>query len=142
MPEYLSEKLGKKVAVRAGFICEYCLVHQDDMYSIYQVDHIISLKHGGTSDFNNLAYACPLCNVYKGADIGSIVFPKGKFTRLYNPRTDKWGEHFALDRSIIMALTDSGQATIDVLQLNHSRRLPIRELLLQQGRYPGYRISN
>jgi len=136
MPEHLSNKLRKRVAARAAFICEYCLVHEDDMYSGYQIDHVISLKHGGTSDFGNLAYACPLCNVYKGTDVGSIVFPSGQFTRLYNPRSDRWSEHFAVEGAIIVSLTEIGQVTIDVLQLNHSRRLPIRELLIQQGRYP------
>ena len=112
------------------------------MYSGYQIDHVISLKHGGTSEFGNLAYACALCNVYKGADIGSIVFPAGQFTRLYNPRRDRWSSHFALEGAIIVPLTEIGQATIDVLQLNHSRRLPIRELLIQQGRYPNLTPAN
>ena len=136
MPEYLSNKLRKRVVARAAFICEYCLVHEDDMYSSYQIDHVVSLKHGGTSEFDNLAYACPLCNVYKGTDVGSIVFPTGQFTRLFNPRRDRWIDHFAVEGSIIVPLTEIGQATIDTLQLNHSRRLPIRELLIQQGRYP------
>jgi hypothetical protein len=142
MPEYLSNQLRKRVAARAAFICEYCLVHEDDMYSGYQIDHVISLKHGGTSDFGNLAYACALCNVYKGTDVGSIVFPSGQFTRLYNPRSDRWLDHFAVEGSSIVPLTAIGQATIDVLQLNHSRRLPIRELLIQQKRYPNLIPTN
>ena len=142
MPDHLPDKLRKRVALRAGFTCEYCLVHEDDMYYTFQIDHIISLKHGGTSAFDNLAYACPLCNAYKGSDIGTIVYPKGNFVRLYNPRVDRWSTAFAIEGAVITALTEIGQATIGVLQLNHSRRLPIRDLLAQQGRYPGRRVSS
>ena len=61
-----------------------------------EVDHIISLKHGGSSEPNNLAYACALCNRAKGSDVGSIS-TSGEFTRFFNPRTDQWAEHFRLD---------------------------------------------
>ena len=36
------------------------------------LDHAFSRKRGGTSEFENLAYACILCNRYKGSDVASI----------------------------------------------------------------------
>ena len=50
------------VAVRADFLCKYCLVHEDDAVFGCEVDHIISEKHGGPTDAGNLAYACAFCN--------------------------------------------------------------------------------
>jgi 5-methylcytosine-specific restriction endonuclease McrA len=50
-----SEPLRRLVAERAGYRCEYCLLHEDNSYSPHQIDHIISLKHGGRSDADNLA---------------------------------------------------------------------------------------
>jgi hypothetical protein len=49
---------------RANNRCEYCRIHQDDSYLSFQIDHIISQKHGGTNDLSNLALAIAsiLCN--------------------------------------------------------------------------------
>ncbi|MGA2575636.1 MAG: HNH endonuclease [Bryobacteraceae bacterium] len=60
------------VIERAHRRCEYCLVHEDSAGFPHEVDHIISRKHGGSSGIGNLAYACVLCNRYKGTDIASI----------------------------------------------------------------------
>src|SRR5919205_733252 len=51
---------------------QYYLIAEADTFYGCEVDHIISLKHGGSSDPSNLAYACALCNRAKGSDIGSI----------------------------------------------------------------------
>lgn len=61
------------VAKRAGHKCEYC--HLPDKVSFYNfhIDHIKSIKHGGLSNFDNLAYCCPDCNYCKGSDIGSAI---------------------------------------------------------------------
>jgi 5-methylcytosine-specific restriction endonuclease McrA len=70
---YLSQDLRHQVAARASNLCEYCLIHENDTAFGCAVDHIISLKHGGTSEADNLAYACVFCNRFKGSDIGSII---------------------------------------------------------------------
>ncbi len=59
------------VATRANHVCEYCLVAQEDAYFTLQIEHIISRKHGGSSDVDNLALACVFCNRPKGTDIGT-----------------------------------------------------------------------
>jgi len=66
--------LRRVVAVRAGGCCEYCLLDEPDSYTPHQVDHIVSQKHGGTSDSQNLAWACTRCNSWKGSDVGAIAF--------------------------------------------------------------------
>jgi hypothetical protein len=46
---------------------------------------------------------------------------------LFNPRTDKWDDHFCWEGYCIAALTPVGRVTIDVLLLNHGRRIKIRQ---------------
>ncbi len=89
---YISEELRRLVAERAERICEYCLIAEADRSSNYQVDHIISVKHGGSTIPDNLAYACIYCNLHKGTDLGSIVWRTGELVRFFNPRRD-FGEN-------------------------------------------------
>ena len=97
MDRYIPTELRLLVAERADYVCEYCLIHEDDTFVGCQVDHIISLKHGGQTEAENLAYACAFCNRNKGSDIGSIVWQTGEFVRFFHPRTDTWAEHFYLE---------------------------------------------
>jgi 5-methylcytosine-specific restriction endonuclease McrA len=62
---YINAELRELVASRANFVCEYCLVSEEDLYFGCQVEHIISRKHSGRSEPENLAYACVFCNRYK-----------------------------------------------------------------------------
>lgn len=136
MREPISAELRQQIASRADYLCEYCLISEDDAYFGCHVDHIISLKHGGQTTADNLAYACAVCNRAKGSDIGSIVLKTGDFVRFYNPRQDHWGEHFALDGVIIRPQTDIGRVTERILQLNKEERLLEREILHELGVYP------
>jgi len=135
MREYISEHLRKIVAERARHRCEYCLIQEDDTYSGCHVDHIISIKHGGTSDAENLAYACAFCNRAKGSDIGSILWKTGEFVRFFNPRKDKWAEHFIIDGELIKHLTSIGEATLQILRFNDTERIEERKELIATGRY-------
>ena len=49
-------------ALRAGFKCEYCLLPDTVSFYNFHIDHIKSIKHGGLSHIDNLAYCCPDCN--------------------------------------------------------------------------------
>jgi hypothetical protein len=102
-----------------------------------QSDHIISEKHGGPTEAGNLASACTCWNRAKGSDIGSIDWESGEFVRLFNPRTDQWGEHFALTGARIEGRTRFGAVTVRVLQLNNRERLVERQTLLDIGQYSG-----
>jgi hypothetical protein len=113
---YISAELRELVASRANFVCEYCLVSEEDSYFSYQVEHIISRKHGGTSDRDNLAYACTFCNRFKGSDIASLSSESGELARFYNPRTDRWREHFVPTGVMPIPITSIGEVTIKILQ--------------------------
>lgn len=97
MNSRISLETRQTVASRANFVCEYCLIAEADAYFRFQIEHIISRKHGGLSELENLAFACVFCNRYKGSDIASLSPKTGELVRLYNPRTDRWREHFRLN---------------------------------------------
>lgn len=109
MSQYISESLRNLVAVKANFACEYCLLSQEDSFHTFHIDHIISIKHGGQTTPENLAFACQVCNRNKGSDVGSFIFDSGVFVRFYNPRIDKWNDHFHLEDGHILPNTDIGK---------------------------------
>ena len=61
----------------------------------------------------------------------------GEFTRFFNPRSDRWAEHFVLEQAVIRPLTDVGEGIARILQFNTSARLHEREELIRFGKYPG-----
>ncbi|MGI8883818.1 MAG: HNH endonuclease [Pyrinomonadaceae bacterium] len=136
MSNRISSEIRQMVASRANFVCEYCLIAESDAYFKFQVEHIISRKHGGTSELENLALACVFCNRYKGSDIATLSFETGGLIRFYNPRVNRWREHFRLNGVKIESITEIGEATIRILQMNHNDQILERQVLSRRGRYP------
>jgi len=132
---YINGELRRLVAQRAGYSCEYCLIAEENTPSC-QVDHIISVKHGGDSTAENLCYACLFCNLQKGTDLGSINWRNGELVRFFNPRRDLWREHFQLDGAIIQPTTDIGEVTARILDFNDEDRILERQILIENNRYP------
>ncbi|OKH15181.1 HNH endonuclease [[Limnothrix rosea] IAM M-220] len=127
---YLSRKLRDLVAERANHACEYCKINEQDTALSCAIDHIISLKHGGSNEADNLAYACVFCNRYKGSDIGSIIWETKDFVRFYHPRWDVWEEHFQFQQTQIKPLTPIGNVTAKILCFNEPNRILERQYLL------------
>ena len=88
---------------------------------------MISLKHGGSSEFENLAYSCLRCNAWKGSDIGSL--DGNHFVPLFNPRKDLWQNHFTMRGLVIKPLTAEGRVTARLLRLNADQRLAERRAI-------------
>jgi HNH endonuclease len=128
--------LRQLVEERAHASCEYCLLHQDDAATRHHIDHLIARKHGGPTESQNLAFACQLCNRYKGSDLAAIDPATQKVVPLFNPRTQIWGEHFELVGEHIRGLTEAGCATTQLLRLNDEARLIDRRALIEVRRYP------
>jgi HNH endonuclease len=135
MTTHVPADLRRLVASRAIYLCEYCLVHESDTYLGCQVDHSISEKHGGATVAENLAYACTFCNRAKGSDIGSLT-SANDFTRFFNPRIDRWADHFILRDEEIAPLSAIGEVTARILGFNAAERRVERSTLEQLGRYP------
>ena len=111
-----------------------------DLYqSVFQIDHIISRQHGGGSGLDNLALACFHCNTHKGPNIAGLDPRDGSLTRLFHPRNDSWGDHFAWDGPVLKAITAVGRATISVLAINDPNYVSVRQSLIEEGVFPGRR---
>jgi hypothetical protein len=136
MSKLISDELRRLVASRAGYLCEYCLIHEEDTFFGCEIDHITSLKHGGPTEAENLAFSCLICNRRKGTDLGSILEPGGVLIRFFNPRRDSWKDHFRLNGYIIHPLTEIGEVTERILGFNTPERILERETLIAVGRYP------
>ena len=98
-------------------------------------------KHDGSTEAENLAYACVYCNRSKGSDIGSISWQTNQFVRFYNPRIDQWINHFRIEGVVIKSLSDIGEATERILGFNNPERLLERDTLQGIGRYPSQEAS-
>ncbi len=130
---HIPAELRRTVRQRARDCCEYCLIPESMTLATHEIDHVIAEKHGGPTDADNLALACALCNGFKGSDLASIDPQNGAIVPLFNPRCDRWTEHFRLDNGRIEPLTGSGRATVRLLQLNHPHRVEERLLLVAAG---------
>jgi hypothetical protein len=133
---YIPNLLRRLVRERARSLCEYCLLHEDDTPDAHQFDHILAVRHNGQTTSENLAYACAMCNHFKGTDFGTIDPASGLVVWFFNPRTQEWRDHFVLMGARIVGLTPTSLATVALLHLNDEDRLLEREVLIAQGRYP------
>ena len=133
---YISAELRRLVYERANGCCEYCRMNVADRLLPYEIDHIISEKHGGATDADNLCLACYRCNGYKGSDIASSDPDTGAATYLFHPRRQNWIDHFKLDASLLKPLTPEGRVTVFLLRLNAPIQVEQRRELISEGRYP------
>ena len=98
---------------------------------------MIAEKHGGKTLTENLCLSCYWCNSYKGSDLSSADWDAGgQIVPLFNPRQQKWDDHFKLDGVHIQPLTATGRVTVFLLRLNAVERRQERELLIALGVYP------
>jgi hypothetical protein len=143
MSSYVNAALRRLVAVRADFLCEYCLMHEDDAVFGCEVDHIISEKHGGPTDAENLAYACTFCNGYRYNFTTAVDPHTQTVVPLFNPRTQQWAEHFlwTADGVRIVGTSPIGRATCSRLDVNDERHndgaiMTARRLWVKGGWHP------
>ena len=118
---------------RARRRCEYCRMPQDYDETPFEIDHIISRKHGGQGIARNLALSCFHCNAHKGSNIGGRDPNTHAFTSLFNPRRHKWERHFRWQGAYLLGRTAIGRVTAYVLNLNDPLRVELREELRQEG---------
>jgi HNH endonuclease len=58
------------------------------------MDHVVSQKHGGGNEVENLAFACPHCNSHKGSDLTTFIESYEDIVAIFNPRSTLWSDHF------------------------------------------------
>jgi len=126
----------RQVVARAGGRCEYCRMHQSLQGATFHVEHVVPRAAGGASELDNLAWACPSCNLRKSDRLDARDAQSGMVVPLFHPRADRWSEHFAWQGYAIVGLTAVGRATVMALDLNHPRRLLVRQAEELFGLFP------
>jgi hypothetical protein len=102
----------------------------------FEIDHILALKHGGSTDAKNLALACFPCNNHKGPNIAGRDPLTERIVQLFHPRRQKWHQHFEWRGPDLMGLTPIGRATIAVLEINLPHRVSLRQSLIEEAVFP------
>jgi hypothetical protein len=69
--------------------------------------------------------------------LGTFIAGDEYLVRFFNPRKDKWAEHFEiLDDASIVGTTDIGQSTVRIFKFNDADRLIFRKKLMTLLLYP------
>jgi hypothetical protein len=124
------------VRQRAGDRCEYCrMPQQATPFIAFHVEHIIAKQHleDVDDDLSGLAYACDRCNAFKGPNLSSIDPETGDKVDVFNPRMNVWSDHFDFSEGRIVGLSPIGRATARLLNMNHPRRVELRQQWLDEG---------
>ncbi len=135
---FLSAALRQRVAEASRFRCGYCLTSQHVVGPFLEIDHIIPVSQGGTSDETNLFLACPMCNSHKANRLEFTDPESQRTTSLFNPRAERWEDHFEWveEGTVIRGKTSTGRATAAALQMNHPDMVAVRRLWIVAGWHP------
>lgn len=111
-------------------------MHESLQGATFHVEHVTPRSRGGESSLENLAWACPGCNLAKADRVETLDPESGRIVPFFNPRKDVWGDHFRWQGHEIVALTPVGRATLTLLDLNRARRILIRRAEELFGLFP------
>jgi hypothetical protein len=129
-------RLRRLVVTRAGERCEYYRLAQVGQEATFHIDHILPVADGGESVAANLALACVSCSLRKEARRTVRDPDTRRYVTIFNPRTDRWSEHFRWEGTVMIGLTPNARGTIELLKLNRPRILAIRQEEMARGRHP------
>jgi 5-methylcytosine-specific restriction endonuclease McrA len=133
--QWISAAIRERVAQRARYCCEYCRIPEDAVFAPHEPDHVIAEQHGGQTTPENLALACWRCNRRKGTNLATLDPQTGKPEFLFNPRQDRWEDHFIVEGARISGVSPVGRATAALLRFNSADRLELRERLITAGKF-------
>ena len=136
--EHVPRELRRLVVERARNRCEYC--RYPALYSpqSLSIDHIVPRRAGGVTSEHNLALSCQGCNGHKAAGTSAIDPVTGSTVALFNPRRERWRDHFTWSEDFLemAGLTPIGRATVEALRLNREGLVNSRDVLYKVGRHP------
>jgi hypothetical protein len=104
----------------------------------FEVEHVVPTARGGADDESNLALACRSCNLHKSDHVAGADPETGATAALFDPRADRWADHFAadLESGEVQGLTPVGRATVERLRLNDPVQLAARQLWIGLRLFP------
>lgn len=132
-------EMERRVRSDARNRCGYCLSPQHLVMARLNLEHIIPRAKGGSDDESNLWLSCPICNGHKSDKTHGTDQQSGAVVPLFNPRTQRWFEHFrwADDGIRIVGLTAIGRATVAALHLSDDPdALAVRSYWVLAGWHP------
>ncbi|HEY9816710.1 MAG TPA: HNH endonuclease [Candidatus Obscuribacterales bacterium] len=134
----IPESMRQRVRQQAGDRCGYCRSLQKYVLGVLEIEHILPKVAGGSDQEDNLWLACRLCNSYKGVQTQAQDPVTGDTVRLFNPRHDRWRDHFIwTNQGIYVArLTAIGRATVIALRLNNPYAVAVRQAWISAGWHP------
>jgi len=133
---YIPVELRRVVIQRAANRCEYCKLSQAGQAATFHIDHVIPVAAGGQTVLENLALACVSCSLSKSAR-QTVTDPEtNQEVLIFNPRLQRWSEHFSWDEVYLIGRTATGRATIEALNLNRSIIVAIRSEEVFFRRHP------
>ncbi len=135
---YIPKALRDRIATQAKHRCGYCLSQQEVVGSSMEIDHLIPEALNGKTEEANLWLACKECNGYKGDNVTASDPQTGEVVSLFNPRQQRWNEHFTWTASgeEILGLTVVGRATVAALKLNREVLVKARRRWVRAGWHP------
>lgn len=135
---YVPHALRERVSAQAQYRCGYCLTSEAIVGAPMEIEHLTPEMLDGETVEDNLWLACTLCNRHKGERIAALDPITAQFVRLFDPRHQKWSEHFVWSNAgeSIIGLTPTGRATVMALQLNRSSLVRSRRLWVSAGWWP------
>jgi 5-methylcytosine-specific restriction endonuclease McrA len=134
----IPEAVCARVRQRAGERCGYCRCPQHLVFGWLEIEHVVPVSQGGTSEESNLWLACRFCNTFKSDALDAIDPVSGQRLPLFDPRSQKWDDHFrwSEDGAHIVGLTPTGRATVVQLQLNYPLAVTVRKNWVDAGWHP------
>lgn len=127
----ISLELREKVRLHYSSCCAYCGVSEIDVGGLLEIEHFQPTSKGGTDDFENLVYACTICNRYKANYWPDEAVSEN--LRILHPGTDKIEEHVAeLTNGTLIGITEQGWFHVNWLHLNRPQLVEFRRLRLQR----------
>lgn len=135
---YIPVDVRARVRSQAGERCGYCLSPQRLVMGWLEIEHITPTAAGGLDEETNLWLSCRLCNGFKGAQTEGLDPETGERVRLFDPRGQRWSEHFAWseDGTRVLGKTPCGRATVIGLQLNNVIAVMVRREWVSAGWHP------
>ena len=129
-------RLRRLVIQRADDRCEYCGLSQVGQEAQFHLDHIIPVTAGGGTAENNLALACVSCSLRKGARQACLDPNTRESFPIFNPRRERWNDHFRWEGVLIVGKTPAGRATVSALLMNRPLICAIRHEEALRERHP------
>lgn len=134
----ISATLRQRIVQQARARCGYCLTQEIVSGIPLTLEHLLPKAKGGGDLEENLWLSCRLCNEAKGVLTEALDPETGEVVPLFNPRTQRWTDHFTWDQTgtHIIGKTPIGRAPVVALSLNCELRVLARALWVEAGWHP------